>query len=141
MAYPVIPEFNPTQAVDPATVGNGFMNMNLNPNAMNTSSFGMDVDTESANTGNNQSWMQSWGSPALVGLGSIFNGWSGLQQANVARDSLKESRRQFNMNWGAQRQTTNAALEEQQRRRLAGQGGRMEGDLTPEEYVMKWGIK
>ncbi|MFC3679606.1 hypothetical protein [Bacterioplanoides pacificum] len=92
-------------------------------------------------SGQNSNWFQSWGGPALQGAGALWSGYNGWQQTKVAREGLKESKRQFNMNWEAQKALTNRELFEQQRRKIAAQGGQMAGDLSPEEYQMKWGIK
>jgi len=43
----------------------------------------------------------------------------GMKQYGIMKDSLKESKRQFNTNFGAQKQMVNSQLEDRQRARLA----------------------
>jgi hypothetical protein len=60
-----------------------------------------------------------WVSP-LASLGSaIFGGIQGSKQLKLAQDQFKESTRQFDQNYAAQRQTTNTQLEDRQRARVA----------------------
>jgi hypothetical protein len=62
---------------------------------------------------------QGWGMPALqAGLG-LFNAWMGMKQYGLAKDSFNENKRQFGLNFDAQKQTTNSALEDRQRARVA----------------------
>jgi hypothetical protein len=58
--------------------------------------------------------------PAALGIGqSIFGALQGRQAMGLAQDQLKESRRQFDLNFGAQRQSINTELEDRQRARVA----------------------
>lgn len=60
-----------------------------------------------------------WVSP-LASIGSaIFGGIQGSKQLKLAQDQFKESTRQFDQNYAAQRQTTNTQLEDRQRARVA----------------------
>lgn len=52
----------------------------------------------------------------LQGLGSAF---MGMKQYSLAKDSLKQSKEQFNRNYDAQKTTTNASLEDRQAARVA----------------------
>ena len=62
---------------------------------------------------------QGW-APAALGIGqSIFGALQGRQAMNLAKDQLAESRRQFDLNFGAQRQSINTELEDRQRARVA----------------------
>lgn len=69
----------------------------------------------------------TWNSPTgfgyaslgLQGLGSLANAFMGYKQYQVAKDTLKENKRQFNMNWGAQKALTNAQLQDRQAARVA----------------------
>lgn len=64
-----------------------------------------------------------WAAPA-VGLSSALLGYQqGRETQQIARDNLKESQRQFNLNYGAQRQNLNTELEDRQRARVASAGG------------------
>lgn len=53
---------------------------------------------------------------ALSGLTSAYLGW---QQFNLAKDQLAQSKKIFNLNFGAQAQSVNTQLEDRQRARVA----------------------
>lgn len=58
--------------------------------------------------------------PAALGIGqSIFGALQGRQAMNLARDQLNEGRRQFDLNYNAQRTSMNTELEDRQRARVA----------------------
>lgn len=57
--------------------------------------------------------------PGLQALGSLGNAWMGMQNYGLAKDSLKEGKRQFDMNFGAQRDSINTQYEDRQRARAA----------------------
>ena len=76
--------------------------------------------------------------PALSAANSLFQGWVGLEQLGIAKKSLKEQKRQFDMNWDAQKTSMNRQLEDRQKLRIAA------GDTSAEDpatYMAKWGIK
>lgn len=56
----------------------------------------------------------------LTGLGNL---WLGKESYDLAKDSFKENKRQFGMNFDAQRRTTNAELRDRQRARVASNPG------------------
>lgn len=58
----------------------------------------------------------SVGLGVLQGLGSAY---MGMKQYSLAKDSLKQSKEQFNRNYDAQKTTTNASLEDRQAARVA----------------------
>lgn len=64
-----------------------------------------------------------WGGPALGALQGVGNLWSGMQQYGVARDALRQQRREFDANFGAQRNMINSQLEDRQRARVASNPG------------------
>lgn len=77
-------------------------------------------------------WMQSavgtkeqpgWGGLAMSAAGGVASLAMGLKQYGLAKDTLKENKRQFQMNYDAQKQTTNTALEDRQRARVASNAG------------------
>ncbi len=76
--------------------------------------------------------------PGLGAASGLFKGWMGLKQLGVAEDELKENKRQFNMNWGAQKKSVNNQLEDRQRRRVAVTGGVAQDAGS---YMNKWGIE
>lgn len=66
---------------------------------------------------------QGWGAPALGAVAGLGNAYMGMQQLNLAKETLANNKRQFDMNYGAQRTTTNAALEDRQKARVASNAG------------------
>lgn len=67
-----------------------------------------------------------WGGAAL-GLGQgLLGAFMGMKQYGLAKDSLEENKRQFAQNYAAQKTTTNAALEDRQRARVASNAGAYE---------------
>ena len=66
---------------------------------------------------------QGWGNTALGAANGLFNGWMAMQQYGLMKDQLAESKRQFGLNYGAQRNITNASLEDRQRARVASNPG------------------
>ena len=64
-----------------------------------------------------------WGGLALGAGQGLMNGYLGLQQLGLAKDAFKESKAQFAKNFEAQRTTTNAALNDRQRARVASNPG------------------
>lgn len=63
---------------------------------------------------------QGWGGPALGVVSGLGNAYMGMQQLNLAKETLANNKRQFDMNYGAQRTITNARLEDRQRARVNG---------------------
>lgn len=60
-----------------------------------------------------------WGGMALGAAQAGANLFMGMKNYGLAKDSLKESRRQFDLNYGAQRDTLNTRMEDRQRARVA----------------------
>ena len=79
-----------------------------------------------------------WGGLALGAASSLLNGWMGMQQYGLAKKQLSEGKRQFDMNWDAQKATTNSALEDRQRARVASNPGAYE---SIDSYMNRNGIK
>lgn len=67
-----------------------------------------------------------WGGLALGGLSAAGNLFMGMQQYNLAKESLANSKAQFERNYEAQKTTTNSALEDRQRARVAANSGAYE---------------
>ena len=79
-----------------------------------------------------------WGGLALgVGQG-LFNGYLGMQQLGMAKKAFGENQRQFNLNFDAQKRTTNAALADRQRARLASNPGAYQSEY---DYMNQYGVK
>lgn len=67
-----------------------------------------------------------WAMP-VVGAGSaILGGINGSKQLKLAQGAQKEGKRQFDLNYEAQRKTTNTQLEDRQRARVASNPGAYE---------------
>ena len=69
------------------------------------------------------STQQGWGGMALGVANGAMNAWMGLKQYGLAKATLAEGKRQFGLNYDAQRRTTNASLEDRQRARVASNAG------------------
>lgn len=75
----------------------------------------------------------------LLGAGQgLMNGWLGMQQYGLAKDKLAEGKRQFELNYNAQRTMTNADLEDRQKARVASNPGAYE---SVGSYMSKNGVK
>ena len=70
----------------------------------------------SNNAGNYVPGMALTGLNALTGVAGAYIGW---QQFKTAQDSLKENKRQFNLNYEAQKKNYNSTIEDRQRARVA----------------------
>lgn len=66
---------------------------------------------------------QGWGTPVLGAANGLLSAFMGMKQYGLAKDSLNEGKRQFQLNYDAQRQTTNTQLEDRQRARVASNSG------------------
>ena len=76
---------------------------------------------------------------AALGLGQgLLQGYQGMQQYGMAKKQFKESKRQYEQNYAAQRALTNASLEDRQRARVASNSGAYQ---SVSEYMDKHGVK
>lgn len=64
-----------------------------------------------------------WGNTAIGGLGVLASTFLGMKQYGLAKQTLAENKKQFQMNYDAQKQTTNTRLEDRQRARVASNAG------------------
>lgn len=79
-----------------------------------------------------------WGGLALnAGLG-LANTWMGMKQYGLAKDSLRENKRQFDLNYGAQRNMTNSQLSDRQNARMSATRG--QGTQDTASYMKQWGV-
>ncbi len=81
---------------------------------------------------------QGFGAPALQAGTALLNAWMGMKQYGLAKDTLNEGKRQFGLNYAAQKATTNSALEDRQRARVASNGGAYQ---SVGDYMTQNGIK
>lgn len=63
-------------------------------------------------------------SPLAQGLGALFQGWTGMQQLDLARDQLNFQKNAFNTNLRNQTQAYNTALEDRIRGRTSNYDGK-----------------
>lgn len=79
-----------------------------------------------------------WGGMALGAAQGLANAYMGMKQYGIAKDTLAENKRQFALNYEAQRSTTNSALEDRQRARVASNPGAYQ---SVGDYMNQNGIK
>ena len=79
-----------------------------------------------------------WGGMALGAAQGLGNAYMAMKQYGLAKDSLAENKRQFQLNYDAQKSTTNSALEDRQRARVASNAGAYQ---SVGDYMDKNGIK
>lgn len=73
---------------------------------------------------------------AAQGLGSLF---MGMKQYGLSKDILNENKRQYDQNYTAQRDLTNARLEDRQKARIAADPTANYRSVA--EYMSKYGVK
>lgn len=81
---------------------------------------------------------QGWGGLALGSLQGLTSAYLGMKNYGIAKDQLALNKQQFALNYDAQRATTNAALEDRQRARVASNPGAY---VSVGAYMDKNGIK
>lgn len=81
---------------------------------------------------------QGWGGMATGALQGLGNAYMGMKQFDLAKQQLAEGKRQFEMNYGAQRQTVNTHLEDRQLARVASNPGAYQ---SVGDYMAKNGVK
>lgn len=75
---------------------------------------------------------------ARSGLTSIANGYLGMKQLGLAQDQFNFQKGAFTQNWAAKKATTNSALEDRQRARVASNSGAYQ---SVGDYMGQYGIK
>jgi hypothetical protein len=133
---PTVMESNiaPTSVIPSWAAGSGTLTAQPNaPTAMSQFLSGMlggrDAD------GFNQ---QGWGGLALGGVSALGNLYMGMKQYGLAKDQLNFQKSSFERNWEASKSTTNSALEDRQKARVASNPGAYE---SVGSYMGKYGIK
>ena len=79
-----------------------------------------------------------WGNLALNAAGGLASTFLGMKQYGLAKQTLAENKRQFQLNYDAQKQTTNTRLEDRQRARVASNAGAYQ---SVGDYMTVNGIK
>lgn len=82
-----------------------------------------------------------WGQAGLGLLQGGLGAFMGSSQLALASEALAQSKKQFNLNYAAQKQTTNAALEDRQNARIASREGASNPYDSTADYMSKYGIK
>lgn len=57
--------------------------------------------------------------PLIGGASALMSGILGFKQYGLQKDALKQSKKEFEMNWGAQQKAVNSQMEDRQRARVA----------------------
>jgi hypothetical protein len=83
-------------------------------------------------------FQQGWGGMAIGGLQAGANLFMGMKQYGLAKKQLSEGKRQFDLNYGAQKQTINTQLEDRQKARVASNAGAYE---ATDSYMARNAIK
>jgi hypothetical protein len=83
---------------------------------------------------------QGWAAPALGTLSGLASAWMGMQQYGLAKDALKEGKRQFNLNYDAQKKSYNNELEDRQNARIQSAGSGAGALPTTAETMKKYGL-
>lgn len=79
-----------------------------------------------------------WGGMALGTLAGLANMYMGMKQYGLAKNSLNENKRQFDLNYEAQKNLTNSQLADRQMARNLASPGMYD---SPETYLAKYGVK
>lgn len=79
-----------------------------------------------------------WAMPAVQTFSSLANAWLGMKQYGMAKDALKEGKRQFDMNYDANKKTVNESQEARQIARLDATGGKIHKPVA--EHMAQYGI-
>jgi hypothetical protein len=79
-----------------------------------------------------------WGGMAMGAASGIASAYMGLQQYGLARDTLNQHKQEYAANYAAQKSTTNAAMEDRQRARVASNAGAYQ---SVGDYMGQNGIK
>lgn len=74
---------------------------------------------------------------AITGLAGTY---LGMKQYGLAKDAFKESKRQFQLNYDAQKKDYNSSISDRQQTRRASAGSGADAHATKADYMKKWGI-
>lgn len=80
---------------------------------------------------------QGWGGTALSGIGALGNAFLSMQQYGLAKDTLNENKRQFQLNYDNQVKSTNSRLEDRQAARVASSPTAYQ---SVGDYMKKYGV-
>ncbi len=82
-------------------------------------------------------YQQGWAGTALKTFGGLASAYLGMKQYGLAKDVFKENKKQFNLNYDATRQTTNAQLRDRQIARVetGNSGYQSVGEYMPQNEI------
>lgn len=84
---------------------------------------------------------QGFGGLALGAAQGAASTYLGMKQYGLAKDSLKQNKREFNLNYDANAKLTNSRLEDRQRARVASQAGSPNSSYqSVSDYMSKNGV-
>ena len=86
-------------------------------------SIGATIPGQGGNWGDGATGPNGWGGLALNAASGLKQGFLGMKQYGLAKQTLAENKRQFQLNYDAQKQSTNTRLEDRQRARVASNSG------------------
>lgn len=146
-----LPSYGPQDPLGSGTFSMPQLMPGLSPSLSNFGqgsdlSFGLMPQT-SPMMGGGGGWMDSFlgskgqpgiGQLGLSALGGLASTWMGMKQYGLAKQSLAESKRQFDMDYQAQKGLTNSRLEDRQLARVASNPDAYESAAS---YMQKYGIK
>jgi len=95
------------------------------------------MDSFLGSTNENGVFQPGYGLYGLKALTGVANTYLGMKQYGLAKKQFKENKRQFNLQYDAQKNLTNSQLADRQRSRVAGSAGQ----LSVDEYMGQYGIK
>jgi hypothetical protein len=78
-----------------------------------------------------------WGGMALGGAQALGSTFLGMKQYGLAKQQLEQSKKEFELNYNAQKNMVNSQMEDRQNARNAATPGMQ----STAEYMAKWGIK
>ena len=78
-----------------------------------------------------------WGGMAMGAASGLANTFLGMKQYGLAKKSLAQNKEQFQMNYDAQKKTTNSRLEDRQKARVASNSGAYE---SVGDYMKKYAV-
>lgn len=79
-----------------------------------------------------------WGGMAMGAASGLASAFMGMKQYGLARDTLNQHKQEYAANYDAQKRTTNAAMEDRQRARVASNAGAYQ---SVGDYMDRNGIK
>lgn len=126
---------------NPMMGGNGQGNNPLaNLNLNNNNGGGGEGGSLQTLFGNPQNGSQGMLMPAVQSLSGLASTYLGMKQYGMAKDAFKESKRQFNLNFDAQKKSYNNQLSDRQRARRISAGEGADNYQSEAEYMKKWSI-